>query len=230
QHLSDLIPDRSTLQMGIGGVPEAVFAMLTDRRELGIHSGMIGDSAMDLIEAGAVTNTHKGLDDGLTVTGAIFGTQRLYRFVHQNPALRLMPTSHTHAAATLSRVKRLVSINSALEVDLTGQVNAEAIGRDHIGAVGGQVDFVRGAAMSEGGVSIIALPATGKGGASRIVADLSGPVTTARSDVDVIATEHGIARLRGLSIGQRVRALAAIAAPEHRDGLLAQAQQLWGRT
>lgn len=230
QHLSDLIPDRSTLQMGIGGVPEAVFAMLTDRRELGIHSGMIGDSAMDLIEAGAVTNTHKGLDDGLTVTGAIFGTQRLYRFVHQNPALRLMPTSHTHAAATLSRVKRLVSINSALEVDLTGQVNAEAIGRDHIGAVGGQVDFVRGAAMSEGGVSIIALPATGKGGASRIVAGLSGPVTTARSDVDVIATEHGIARLRGLSIGQRVRALAAIAAPEHRDGLLAQAQQLWGRT
>ena len=158
----------------------------------------------------------------------LFGTPRLYRFAHRNPQIRLCPTSYTHHIATLSRLKNFVSINSALEVDLTGQVNAEAIGSDHIGAVGGQVDYVRAAAQSEGGVSIVALPAAGKQGDSKIVARLSGPVTTARSDVDVVATEHGVAHLRGRSLRQRIRALVAIAPPEHRERLLAEARQQWG--
>jgi len=225
-HLQPFIADRSTLQMGIGAVPEAIISMLGDRRELGIHSGMVGDSVVDLIEKGAVTNAHKGLDPGVSISGVLFGTQRLYRFADRNPALRLCPTSYTHHGSTLYKLKRLVSINSALEVDLTGQVNAEAIGAEHIGAVGGQVDFVR-AAVQTGGVSIIAFAATGRRGESKVVANLSGPVTTARSDVDLIVTEHGVAQLRGRSLRERVRAMIAIAAPEHRDELMRQARMTW---
>jgi len=227
-HLQDLIPDRATLQVGIGAVPEAIVASLTGRRELGIHSGMIGDSVVDLIESGAVSNAHKGLDEGVTVSGVLFGTAaRLYRFAHRNPQIRLCPTSHTHGIGVLSRLKNLVSINSALEVDLSGQVNAEAIGSDHIGAVGGQVDYVRAAAQSVGGVSIVALPASGRQGESKIVSRLSGPVTTPRSDVDVVATEHGIARLRGRSLRERMNAMVAIAPPEHRERLMREAREIW---
>lgn len=226
-HLADFIPDRATLQVGIGAVPEAIVAMMSDRRGLGVHSGMIGDSVVDLMERGVITNEHKGLDPGVTISGVLFGTTRLYRFAHRNADIRLCPTSYTHSLTTLSKLRNLVSINSALEVDLTGQVNAEAIGSDHIGAVGGQVDFVRAAVQSEGGVSIIALPAAGKKGDSKIVSRLSGPVTTARSDVDVIATEHGAVRLRGLSIRERVRAMVSIAAPEHREALMRDARETW---
>lgn len=221
-HLEDCIPDRATLQVGIGAIPEAVVALLGARRGLGIHSGMIGDSVVDLIEAGAVSNAHKGIDAGVCVTGLLFGTDRLYRFAHRNPALRLCHIAHTHGPA-LANVRRLVSINSALEVDLTGQVNAEGVGGHYVGAVGGQVDFVRAAARSEDGVSIIALPSTAKGGQPRIVSRLSGPVTTARSDADVIATEHGAVRLRGLSLRKRIEAMISIAAPEHRDALRREA-------
>ena len=224
-HVAELVPDRATLQMGIGAVPEAVVSMLLDRRDLGVHSGMVGDGLVDLMERGAVTNAYKGLDAGVSISGVLFGTQRLYRFAHRNPQVRLCPTSYTHHLSTLSRVKNLVSVNSALEVDITGQVNAEAIGADYIGAVGGQVDFVRAAVQSEGGVSIVALGAVGKNGDSKIVGRLSGPVTTARSDVDVIATEHGIARLRGLGLRERARAMIAIAAPEHRETLERQARE-----
>lgn len=226
-HLADFLPDRATLQVGIGAVPEAIVAMMSDRRGLGVHSGMIGDSVVELMERGVITNENKGLDPGVTISGVLFGTTRLYRFAHRNPQVRLCPTSYTHSLSTLSKLRNLVSINSALEVDLTGQVNAEAIGSDHIGAVGGQVDFVRAAVQSDGGVSIIALPATGKKGDSKIVSRLSGPVTTARSDVDVIATEHGAVRLRGLSIRERVRAMVSIAAPEHRDALMRDARETW---
>ncbi|MEO8279337.1 MAG: acetyl-CoA hydrolase/transferase C-terminal domain-containing protein [Ideonella sp.] len=227
-HLADFIPDRATLQVGIGAVPEAIVAMLSDRRGLGVHSGLIGDSVCELMERGVITNEHKSLDAGVTISGVLFGTQRLYRFAHHNPQLRLCPTSYTHATATVSRLQRLVSINSALEVDLTGQINAEAIGSEYIGGVGGQVDFVRAATQSEHGVSIIALPASGKRGDSKIVARLSGPVTTPRSDVDVIATEHGAVRLRGLGIRERIRAMVSIAAPEHRENLLREAHEVWG--
>ncbi|MFC4278826.1 acetyl-CoA hydrolase/transferase family protein [Achromobacter aloeverae] len=226
RHLAPHIPERATLQLGIGAVPEAILASLAERRGMGIHSGMIGDSVIDLIESGAIDNAHKGIDAGVTITGVLFGTQRLYRHAHENPAIRLCQTGYTHHMATLAQVRNLVSINGALEVDLTGQVNAEAIGAQHIGAVGGQVDFVR-ASVQTGGVSIIALSATGRNGESKITAQLSGPVTTARSDVDLVATEHGVARLRGRSLRERVRALTAIAAPEHRESLLQAARATW---
>lgn len=218
-HLADVIPEHATLQIGIGAVPEGIASTLANRRGLGVHSGIVGDAVMQLMRAGAVTNEHKGVDAGVTVGGMLFGTRALYRFADRNPDLRLGPAVVTHRLASLARLRRFTAINSALEVDLTGQVNAEAVGSLQVGAVGGQVDFIRGAAASEGGVSIIALPATDKSGRSRIVASLSGPVTTARSDVDVIATEHGVARLRGLSLGARQRALIQLAAPEHREAL-----------
>lgn len=223
-HVDPHIPERATLQVGIGAIPEAIVAQLSGRRDLGVHSGMIGDSVADLMERGVITNAYKGVDPGVTISGVLFGTDRLYRFAHQNPALRLAALDYTHAGPTLARLKSLVSINSALEVDLTGQVNAEALGADYLGAVGGQVDFVRAARQSEGGVSIIALPATARGGAeSRIVARLSGPVTTARSEVDLIATEFGAVRLAGLGLRERMRAMIGIAAPAHRERLAEQA-------
>ena len=226
-HANGFIPDRATMQVGIGAVPEALMMELRDRKGLGIHSGMIGDSVVDLVECGALTNEHKGMDAGVTVTGALIGTRKLYDFAHRNPALRMHPISYTHDIRTLAKLPRFISINSAIEVDLTGQVNAESTGGSYIGAIGGQVDYVRAATVSEGGRSLIALPSTAqKGALSRIVAALSGPVTTARSDVDVIVTEHGAAELRGKTLSQRMRAMIAIADPAHRETLQEAAAQL----
>lgn len=214
------IPERATLQVGIGAVPEAVMSGLRDRRDLGIHSGMLGDSVVDLVECGAISNVHKGIDPGISVTGALIGTRRLYDFCHRNGSVRMHPLSYTHNLGVLSRLSRFVSLNSAVEVDLTGQVNAESAGGQYIGAVGGQVDYVRAATASPGGRSMIALPSTAQNGAvSRIVSQLSGPVTTARSDVDVIVTEFGAADLRGKTLSQRTKALIAIAHPAHRESL-----------
>jgi acyl-CoA hydrolase len=223
------IPDRATLQVGLGAIPEAIIAMLASRRDLGIHSGMVGDSLVDLVERGVVTNAAKGMDAGVSITGVLFGTDaKLYRFANRNPALKVCPVNYTHALDVLSRLQRFVSINSALEVDLTGQVNAESIGGDYIGAIGGQVDFVRAGGHSPGGASIIALPSAARGGAlPRIVARLSGPVTTARSDVDVVATEHGAVRLRGLALRERVQAMIGLAAPQHREALAREARALY---
>jgi acyl-CoA hydrolase len=228
-HVDAYIPDRATLQVGYGSIPEAVIAMLSNRRDLGVHSGMVGDSLVDLVECGAVTNAFKEMDVGVSVTGVLFGTDdRLYRFVHRNPAVRVCSIDYTHAGAVLSRLSRYVSINSALEVDLTGQVNAESVNGDYIGAVGGQVDFVRAAGRSPGGASIIALPSAAKGGTlPKIVARLSGPVTTARSDVDVVATEHGAVRLRGMPLRHRVKAMIDLAAPQHREALERQAHEIY---
>ena len=220
------IPERATLQVGFGGVPEAVMKLLVGRRGLGIHSGIIGESIVDLIEAGAVTNEHKEIDAGVTVTGSLLGTNRLYRFCENNPAIRLAPISHTHDAAALAKLSRFISMNSALEVDITGQVNAEAIGADYFGAVGGQVDYVRAANNSEGGRSIIALRSTAQGGeATRVVGALSGPVTTARADVDIVVTEHGAAELRGRALRERIAAMVAIADPRFREDLARQAHR-----
>ncbi|MEO5843348.1 MAG: acetyl-CoA hydrolase/transferase C-terminal domain-containing protein [Caldimonas sp.] len=229
-HVDPFIPDRATLQVGFGAIPEAIIAMLGNRRDLGVHSGMVGDSLVDLVERGVVTNSAKGMDEGVSITGVLFGTDaKLYRFAHRNPALKLCPVSYTHAFDVLSRLQRYVSINSALEVDLTGQVNAESIGGDYIGAVGGQVDFVRAAGRSPGGASIIALPSAAKGGTlSRIVVRLSGPVTTARSDVDVVATENGAVRLRGLAFKERIKAMLELAAPAPREALAREARDKHG--
>ncbi|WP_174184154.1 acetyl-CoA hydrolase/transferase family protein [Nocardia barduliensis] len=219
-HAAAYIEDGAVLQIGVGAVPEAVLRLLCDRADLGVHSGMIGDGVVDLVEAGAITNARKNIDRGVSVTGALIGTERLYRFADRNPAIRMCTTDYTHDAGVLARLERLVTINSALEVDLTGQVNAEQSGAAYLGGTGGQVDFVRAGARSPGGHAIIALPSTAKGGTvSRITATLSGPVTTARSDVDVIVTEFGAAELAGRTLAERTRRLIAVAHPDFRAEL-----------
>ena len=199
---------RSVLQVGIGATPDAILRLLHDRRDLGVHSGMIGDGLVDLVEAGVITNAHKPIDAGVSITGALIGTKRLYEFAHRNPNIGMRRSSYTHSEATLSRLTKLVTINSAIEVDLTGQVNAEQSGDQYLGGTGGQVEYVRAGGRSPGGRAIIALPATAKGGKiSRIAAASPGPVTTARSDVDVIVTEFGAAELKGQTLAERARRL-----------------------
>ncbi|TNE33813.1 MAG: acetyl-CoA hydrolase/transferase family protein [Alphaproteobacteria bacterium] len=221
------IPEKATLQVGIGGVPEALMAALCSRRGLGIHSGMIGDSVVDLVEAGAVTNEHKEIDPGIIITGALIGTKKLYDFADNNSLLRMEPASVTHDIRAVAQLSNFVSMNSALEVDLTGQVNAEGIGAKYFGSVGGQVDYVRAAGLSRGGCSLITLRSSAKGGAiSKIVSRLSGPVTTPRSDVGVIVTEFGAADLRGLPLSRRMKAMISIAPPEHRERLEREAYEL----
>jgi acyl-CoA hydrolase len=214
------IEDGAVIQVGIGAVPDAILRLLKDRRNLGMHSGMIGDGAVDLIDAGVITNALKPIDVGVSITGALIGTRRLFDFAHRNPKIGMRASSYTHDVAVLSRLKQLVTINSALEVDLSGQVNAEQSGNKYLGGTGGQVDYVRAGARSPGGRSIIALPATAKDGKlSRITTALAGPVTTARSDVDVIVTEFGAAELKGQTLAERARRLVGIAHPDFREEL-----------
>jgi acyl-CoA hydrolase len=221
RHVGRYIEDGATIQIGVGAIPDAVLASVGDRRDLGIHSGLISDRVADLMEQGVVTNARKPIDTGITATGSLLGTDRLYRFAHKNRAIRLFTQKHTHRLEILSRIDQFVALNSAIEVDLTGQVNAEVAAGDYIGGVGGQGDFVRGAQMARGGRSIIALPATARDGAvSRIVPRLEeGVVTTVRSDADLIVTEFGAAELRGQPIEERVSRMAAIADPRFREQL-----------
>jgi acyl-CoA hydrolase len=219
--VATVVPDGATMQFGVGGTPDAVLAALTAKRDLGIHSGLIGDAVVDLVEAGVVTNARKPVDTGLTVTGAIVGTERLYRWAHRNPALLMRPVSYTHDPQVLSSFDSFFAINAALEVDLGGQINAETVNGNYIGAVGGQGAFARAGAAAPHGRSIIALASTAAGGAiSRIVARLGdGVTTTPRADADLVVTEHGVADLRGATLRQRAERLIAIAAPAHRDAL-----------
>ena len=218
--VASIVPDGATIEVGIGALPDAVMAALAGHRDLGIHSGMLGDRFVDLVEIGAVTNALKPVDRGVSIGGILFGTRRLFDFVHRNRAFRLMPPSYTHGIEMLRQMPRFAAINSAVEVDITGQVNGEIAAGVHVGTVGGQVDFMRGAAAA-GGRSIVALPATAKGGSvSRIVArSMAGIVTSLRSDMDVVVTEHGVAELRGRSLAERARRLIAIAAPSFRGEL-----------
>jgi acyl-CoA hydrolase len=219
EHVAGLIPDRACLQLGVGTIPDAVLEKLVSHRDLGVHSGVMGDLVVDLIEKGVVTNTWKGRDAGLTVTNVLTGTRKLCAHVDENPAVRVMPASYTHGLGVIATIPNFVAINSAIEVDLTGQVNAELADGIYVGSVGGQVEFVRGAAASVGGRSIIALPATARGGnVSRIVRQVP-IVTTPRSDTDTVVTEHGIASLRGCTLNERAARMIAIAAPEFREDL-----------
>jgi acyl-CoA hydrolase len=221
RQVAALIPDRATVQLGVGTLPAAVAEALYGHRELGVHSGVVSDVLVDLVERGVVTNAHKGRDAGLTVTGGLFGTQRLRDFAVRSGLIEMRNADYTHALSVTSSLSRFHTINSAIEIDLSGQVNSEVAAGRYLGAVGGQVDFVRAGVASPGGRSIIAVPsATPDGKHSRIVASLAGrPVTTARSDVDLIVTEHGVADLRGASLQQRASRLLAIAHPEHREAL-----------
>lgn len=219
-HCAAYIEDGSVIQTGVGAVPDAILRLLHDRRDLGVHSGMLGDGLVELVEAGVVTNARKPIDTGVSINGALIGSRRLYQFADNNKAVRMCSSDYTHNAGVLAQLEKLVTINSALEVDLSGQVNAEQSGSAYMGGTGGQVDFVRAGIRSPGGHSIIALPATAKGGSiSRITLALSGPVTTARSDVDVIVTEFGAAELRGQTVAERSRRLIAIAHPDFQEQL-----------
>ncbi len=224
-NIAQYVEDGTTIEMGIGAIPDAVLADVEDRRDLGIHSGLIGDRVAELMERGIITNARKPIDTGFTTAGTLRGTKKLYDFAHKNRAIKLFTLMHTHRAEILSQLDKIVAINSAIEVDLTGQVNAEVADGAHIGAVGGQGDFVRGAQMAAHGRSIIALPATARGGKiSRIVTRLSGPVTTARSDADLFITEHGVADLRGQPLGARIPRMIAVAHPDFREALEREAR------
>lgn len=218
-HVADLVPDGAVLQIGIGAIPDTVLAALAGHRDLGIHSGVIGDRMVELIERGVVTNARKSIDAGLTVTNAIFGTALTRIHAHDNAAIRVRPARYTHGRTELAALERLIAINSALEVDLSGQVNTEMAGTSYVGGTGGLLDFARAARASEGGRSIIALPATARQGTvSRIVPRLSN-VTLPKSDADVVVTEYGVADLRHATLPERARRLIAIAAPEFREAL-----------
>jgi acyl-CoA hydrolase len=203
-HVAELVRDGDTIQLGVGAVPEAIMQALHGHRGLGVHSGMISDGLLELIEAGVITGQDKPVDTWLSVAGAALGSRRLFDALAEREDIVFRPVSYTHSAATLARVGRLCAINSAIEVDLGGQVNSESIDGRRFGAIGGQVDFLRAAAAS-GGTPIIALPA------ARIVERLSGPVSAGRSDVDWVVTEHGARSMRGLSAEGRGAALREIA-------------------
>ncbi|GAB2482946.1 acetyl-CoA hydrolase/transferase family protein [Jatrophihabitans fulvus] len=216
--VAELVADGATLQFGVGALTDAVLGRLHGHRDLGIHSGMLCDGVVDLVEAGAVTGARKTVDPRVAVAGLLLGSRRIFDFADGNPAVRLLGTSYTHDHSVLAAQHRFTAINSAVEVDLTGQVNAEVAGGRYVGAVGGAMDFLRGAAASRGGAPVVMLPSTARG-RTRIVSRLSGPVSTPRSDVRYVVTEHGTADLRGLGLEQRMAAMIEIAAPEHRQAL-----------
>ena len=219
-NVSSLIDDGSTIQVGIGRVPDAVMLALQNKCDLGIHSGILTESMLNLIEAGVVTGIKKNINTRKVVVGQLLGTDRLYEFSNCNPVIEVHPTTYTHNPLIIGGLYKFVSINSALEIDLTGQINSEFIEGKQISSVGGQTDFARIARLSPKGKSIIAMPSTSKK-KSKVVPFLSkhAPVTTARTDVDFVVTEYGIADLRFLSLRQRALKLIDIAHPDYRSEL-----------
>ena len=228
-HVAGLIPDGATIQLGIGSVPSAVARGLLGHRDLGVHSGMISDAVAELVEAGVVTGARKSVDRGLVVAGFLMGGQRLLGLAARDRAITLRDTRYTHDLAVLAAQHQLVAINSATEVDLSGQANTETAAGRYVGAVGGAVDFARGAALSPGGIAVLALPSTAISPAgqrvSRVVTRLGGPATLGRADAGVIVTEYGVADLRGLTLPQRRERMLAIADPDHRLALAADDQK-----
>ncbi len=227
RHVAALIPDGATIQLGIGTLPTAIAGALEEHRDLGVHSGVVSDVLVDLVERGVVTNRRKGIDAGVTVTGGLFGTERLRVHADGNPAVGMRNASYTHNPAVLCRLHAMHAINAAVEIDLTGQANSEIAAGRYLGAIGGQLDFVRGAQVAADGRSIMTLPSTTPDErVSRIVACLDGrPVTTPRSEADIVVTEYGVAQLRGCGFGERARRLMAIAHPKFRDALSPVARQ-----
>lgn len=221
KQVAALIEDGATLQMGIGGIPDTVLRYLTNHKELGVHTEMFSDSIIPLIEKGIVTNQHKKIRCGITVSSFVLGTRKVYDFVHDNPAVACMNVAYVNNSDIISRNPKVVAINSAIEVDLTGQICADSIGTYQYSGIGGQMDFMRGAAMSEGGKPIIALPSTTTDGTSRIVPFLkqgAGVVTT-RGHIHYVVTEYGTVNLYGKNMAQRAKLLTSIAHPAHREEL-----------
>lgn len=228
QYIAEEIPDSATLQMGIGGIPDAVLRRLTGHKNLGVHTELFSDGVMEMIERGVITNAMKTIHPGKVVAGFLLGTRRLYDYVHDNPIFEFHPTEYVNDPFVIAQNNKMISINSALEVDITGQVCADSIGSRLYSGVGGQLDFVRGAARSEGGKTFIALPSTAKGESlSRIVPQLkpgAGVVTT-RNDVHHIATEYGAVDLWGRNLSERVHALVSVAHPDFREDLMRYARE-----
>ncbi len=229
RHIADMIPNGATLQMGIGSIPDAVLQSLTHHQDLGIHTELFSDGVIDLVEQGIINCSRKTFHPGKIVAGFLFGTTRLYEFIHNNPLIELHPTGYVNDPFNIARNDKMVAINSALQIDLTGQVCADSIGPRFYSGVGGQIDFIRGAARSKGGLPIIAFPSTAQGGkTSRIVPMLNegAGVVTTRNDVHYVVTEFGVASLYGKSIRQRTQELVNIAHPQFRDELMCQAKTL----
>jgi 4-hydroxybutyrate CoA-transferase len=229
EHIAELVEDGSTLQMGIGAIPNAVLSRLGNKHDLGVHTEMFSDLLVPLIEAGVVTNRRKKVHPGRTVTSFVNGTRALFDFVHDNQLVEFHPCDRTNDTALIRKNPRVVAVNAALEIDLTGQVCADSIGHRIYSGIGGQMDFIRGAALSEGGKAIIALPSTAKQGqVSRIVSTLkpgAGVVTT-RGHVQYVATEYGVVDLHGLNLKQRAQALISIAHPDFRAELTREVMEL----
>jgi len=230
-HVASLIRDGDCLQLGIGAIPDAVLGFLHEKSDLGIHSEMISDGVMNLAEAGVVNCRRKNLHPGKIVITFAMGTSKFYQWLNNNSMVETYTVDYTNDPFVISQNDNMVSINSALAVDLLGQVAADAMGPRQYSGVGGQVDFVRGAARSKGGRSIIALPATAaKGSVSRVVPTLEAgqAVTTSRNDIDYVVTEYGVAKLKGKTVRQRMAALIAIAAPQFREALRQGCKDIYG--
>lgn len=232
QYIADLIPDGATIQMGIGAIPDTVLKYLYDKRDLGVHTELFSDGVIDLVDAGVLTSRKKTLHPGKIIAGFLLGTQQLYEWVDDNPMIELHPTEYINDPFVIAQNDRMVAINSAIEIDLTGQVCADSIGPRLYSGVGGQLDFIYGASRSKGGVPVIALPSTAtmRDGStiSRIVSLLKygAGVVTSRNHVHYVVTEHGVANLYGKSIRQRAESLINIAHPDFRETLLDEARQL----
>lgn len=226
-HIAELIPDEATMQMGIGAIPDAVLKYLYEKKDLGIHTELFSDGIIDLVEAGVLTNARKSLHPGKIIAGFIIGTKRLYEWVDDNPLIELHPTEYVNDPFIIAQNERMVAINSAIEIDLTGQICADSIGHKLYSGVGGQLDFIYGASRSKDGVPIIALPSTAKN-FSRIVTSLKpgAGVVTSRNHVRYVVTEYGVANLYGKTIRQRAQALINIAHPDFRDELTREARTL----
>jgi len=227
-NVATLIQDGATLQLGIGAIPDAVLLFLNDKKDLGIHSEMFSDGVVALAESGVITNKKKTINPGKFTAAFLMGTRKLYDFVDNNPNVEVQPVDYVNDPYVIGQHEKMVSINSAIQVDLMGQVNAEMIASRQFSGVGGQVDFVRGASRSPEGISIIALPSTASHGKiSRITCDLDpgAGVTTSRNDVQYVVTEYGIVNLRGKSLRERAEALISLAHPDFREGLLTAAKE-----
>ncbi|MFO0574848.1 MAG: acetyl-CoA hydrolase/transferase C-terminal domain-containing protein [Polyangia bacterium] len=229
--VASLVEDGATLQMGIGAIPDAALAALGSHRRLGVHSEMVSDGVIDLVERGVITGENKRTHPGVLVAAFAVGSRRLYDFIDDNPGVKMLDVGYVNDTDVIRRNPQVTAINSALEVDVTGQICADSIGERQFSGVGGQMDFIRGAALSENGRPIIALPSVTSRGESRIVAHLKtgAGVTTTRAHVHYIVTEFGVAYLYGKSLRERARLLIDIAHPDHREALSRAAHERFGR-
>ena len=227
RYIAEMIEDGATLQMGIGGIPDAVLSFLGNHKELGIHTEMFSNGVMPLVEKGVITNQHKYRHPGRIATGFIVGNRKLYDFVDDNPLILMQRTDYVNDVDIIRSNPKVTAINSAIEIDLTGQVVADTIGTLQYSGIGGQMDFLRGAALSKGGKPIIALPSTTNKGISRITPMINpgAAITTTRAHVHYVVTEYGVAYLYGKNLRQRAKALINIAHPDHRDRLEEEAMK-----